>query len=392
MSDRLRIGVVGTPSYPIPPFNGYGGTQRGIYDFLVGLNKRGHELHLFGPGDSDVSGLENVTLHSYVPVSLWASGNDQPLAVKKELRGEHFRRTIDELSQMDRENPLDIINLRADNVELLEELVRQFGSQRIVYSLHNVRNQATVEKVNGLGVTSIAHCRSHKREHADLPNIHVITYGIDVGAYPYSSNTLLENDDLLSLPVLRDLRERGTDYLINLGAIGKHKGQKTCIRVAREVGLPIILAGTPQDRDGTTQFQDYHEREVLPEVDGAEVIYFGNANEREKKELLRHSRGFLFPSGYEDNTWTEPFGRAPVEALACGTPVVAYRKGSMEEVVFDGFNGFLFEDYDGALDAVNSLSRIERANVLSTAESKFDSDRVAGEYEQLFFDIRDSRV
>lgn len=385
MKDKLNIAIFNTASLPIPPFKGYGGTQRGVHDFLIHMNQKGHRLHLFGPGDCNVSELENVVLHSYIKNSIWAPENNLPFEIKKKQEVYHYKECIKELEKIDKNEKIDIINIRFDDA-WLEEVVNKFGKERIVYGLHNIRDKSKIDLVERLGIKCVAHCRNHKKQHENFSNIQIITYGINVKAYPFSSHTLISSEESLSLDILKRLKERNEDYLIIIGAISRNKGQKTCIELSKRTNNNLIIAGTPQDRTSTKN-QTYFEEEIEPQINNENIIYFGNANEEQKKELLKYAKGFLFLSGYEDTTWNEPFGRAPVEALSCGTPVIGFRKGSMEEIIYDSFNGYLFDDLDEAVNQINSLNDIERKNCRSTALKKFDSKRVADEYEKLFYEI-----
>tara|TARA_Y100000034_G_scaffold96791_1_gene117958 strand:- start:412 stop:1587 length:1176 start_codon:yes stop_codon:yes gene_type:complete len=390
LEKKLNIALLGIVTLPIPPFKGYGGTQRGIYDFLTHMDEKDHHVHLFGPGDSDVSKFGNVTLHSFIEQSLWVPENNLPIKTKKAQEKEHYQKSLERLGEIIRSEDVDIINLRSDDVDFLREVANRFGTEKIVYSLHNLRDQSRIDAIRDLGITSVAHCRNHKKQHGNLPNIKIITYGINVETYPFSQNTISQSTEILTLDVLKKLKRRGSDYLITIGNIGKNKGQKTCIELARKADIPLIIAGAPQIRESDER-GTYFEEEIMAHVDGENIIYFGNADEEQKKELLRHSRGFLFPSGYEDKTWNEPFGRAPIEALSCGTPVIAYRKGSMPEIVFDSFNGFLFETKNEAVKQISSLDGINREDCRRTAVKKFNSERVANEYEKLFYEILENR-
>lgn len=386
MPRKLNIAVFGTASLPIPPYQGYGGTQRGVYDFLVHMDTKGHSLHLFGPGDCQVDDLENVVLHSFVDNSLWIPGNQLPTETKRSEEARHYRRSIEKMQQLDRLQRFDIINVRTDARDTLQEITERFGAERIVYGLHNLKNTERLELIKQLGIQCVAHCRDHREQYENLDNIRVIVYGINVDTYPFTPEPLQSSEEEPELPILRRLKNVGVNYLINLGNVGKHKGQRTCIRLAQETGNTLILVGTPQIRTSNEK-EVYFEREVAPHIDGRKVIHLGNATEEEKKELIRFAKGFLFPSGYEDATWNEPFGRAPVEALSCGVPVVAFRKGSMSEVIFDGFNGFLFDSLNEAIDSVDRLESIRRGDCRRTAEKKFHSRRVADEYEALFYQM-----
>jgi glycosyltransferase involved in cell wall biosynthesis len=382
---KLNLAILGSATLPIPPFNGYGGTQRGIYDLISHLNGKGHEIHLFGPGDSDVKNLENIILHAPVKNSIWIPENKLPVEIKTKEEKRHYEESIDLLKKIDLEKKLDVINIRTDNSETIKKVVENFGKERIIYSLHNVKNLERVELIKELGVQCITHCRNHRKEYKDLQNISTIIYGVNVENYPYSGKTLMQAEEKPKLDILKKLKKLKKDYLINIGGIGKHKGQKTCIRLALETNNNLIIAGEPQDRKKNDNGR-YFQENVIPKVDNNQIFYFGNANEEEKKELLRYSKGFLFPSGFEDTTWSEPFGRAPVEALSCGTPVIAFRKGSTSEIIFNGFNGYLFDSIEEAKEKINSLDNISRNDCRRTAFKKFNSKRVADEYEKIFYE------
>jgi len=388
--NKLNIAIFSTASLPIPPFKGYGGTQRGIYDFVRNMDHKGHNIHLFGPGDSNVSDLENVTLHSYVDNSLWTPENNLSIEKKSEESQRHYKKSLETLIELNKKEELDILNIRFDNVQIIGKCKELFGKDKIVYGLHNLTNRERIQAIQELEIQCVAHCRNHREQYNSLPNIKVITYGIDVHSYPFSGETITNTTNLPRLEILQKLKEKGKDYLINLGAIGKHKGQRTCIKLAQESEHPLILAGTPQDRKGTQKTR-YFEEEVLPHIDNEKIIYFGNADEEQKKELLKYAKGFLFPSGFEDTTWEEPFGRAPVESLSCGTPVIAHKKGSMPEVILSGFNGYLFNNHEEALEGINSLEDLSRKDCRRTSEKAFDSKRVADEYEKLFYEMIEKR-
>jgi len=385
MGKKLNIAILTPASLPIPPFQGYGGTQRGVYDFITNMNEKGHKMHLFAPKDSKVSHLKNVTLHGFFN-SLWVPKNTLSIETKLKQTEIHKKKSIETLIEINKKEPIDIVNLRIDYLDTIEKISEEFDSKKIVYGLHNTKNQFRIDFIKNLGIQCVAHCINHKKDHDNLPNIKVIIYGIDVNSYPFSEDILSTSKETPKLDILKKLKQENKDYLITLSAIGKHKGQETSIKLAKETGNNLIIAGAPQDRT-TKEHGEYLDNNILPYVDNRNIFYFGNTDEEQKKELLKYSKGFLFPSGYEDATWSEPFGRAPIEALSCGTPVVAYRKGSMEEIIFDSFNGYLFDEFESAVKQINSLDKINRYDCRRIAEKKFDSKRVADEYEELFYEI-----
>jgi glycosyltransferase involved in cell wall biosynthesis len=147
------------------------------------------------------------------------------------------------------------------------------------------------------------------------------------------------------------------------------------IRIAQACGLPIVLAGQPQN----AAEEAYFAREVMPLVDGEKVRWIGAVNHLQKNELLRKAMALLFPI-----QWDEPFGLVMIEAMACGTPVVAHRRGSVAEVVDDGVTGYHSGALDGMADLVPHALGLDRAAVREHARGRFGFARMAENYEELY--------
>ena len=124
---------------------------------------------------------------------------------------------------------------------------------------------------------------------------------------------------------------------------------------------------------------EYFEREIEPLLEQDHVDFVGEIGPDEKNEFLGHARALLFPID-----WSEPFGLAMIEAMACATPVIAYRSGSVPEVIDEGVTGFIVEDIEGAAAAVGRLDEIDRAGVRATFERRFDVARMAHDYLDVY--------
>jgi glycosyltransferase involved in cell wall biosynthesis len=187
---------------------------------------------------------------------------------------------------------------------------------------------------------------------ASLTYAATIHHGIEVDKFPFD-------------PV-------GSDDLLFFGRIHPDKGAGEAIRAARAAGRRLVMCGLVQD-------EGYHQREVAPFVDGEQVDYRGVVGGEERLRLLGQSRALLHLIGFD-----EPFGLSVIEAMACGTPVIAYRRGSMPELIDDGVTGFLVDGFDEAVAAIGRLGEIDRAQCRRAVEERFTVNRMADEYLALY--------
>jgi glycosyltransferase involved in cell wall biosynthesis len=176
-----------------------------------------------------------------------------------------------------------------------------------------------------------------------------------------------------------DFNPSPDDYLLFFGRIHPDKGTREAIEVARRSGRKLIIAGIIQD-------QDYFDTQVKPHIDDNQVQYIGSVGPAERNRMLRQAYALLHPIYFE-----EPFGLSVVESMACGTPVIAFNRGSMPELITSGTNGFLVSDVDGAVEAVSQIGSLERAWCRKVAEERFSSERMVDEYLSVYHEILEER-
>jgi glycosyltransferase involved in cell wall biosynthesis len=164
-------------------------------------------------------------------------------------------------------------------------------------------------------------------------------------------------------------------YLAFLGRLSPEKNPLGAIRIAQACDLPIVLAGQPQN----AKEHAYFEAELKPLLDGERVRWIGAVNHPQKMMLLRNASALLFPI-----QWDEPFGLVMIEAMACGAPVVAHRRGSVEEVVDQGITGFHTASLDGMTELVPQALQLDRREVRRHAESRFGYRAMVSAYEDLY--------
>ena len=186
----------------------------------------------------------------------------------------------------------------------------------------------------------------------ELDYVATVHHGIDLGEFPYSAG--------------------GGDDLVVLGRIHPDKGTAEAIRIARAAGRRLLICGIVQDAA-------YFAEQVEPFLDGDRVIHLGSVRPAQRAAVLGGAAALLHPIGFD-----EPFGLAVVEALACGTPVIAYRRGSMSELLDDGRTGFLVDDAAAATAAVHRLGELDRAACRDAAERRFTVSRMVTDYLSVY--------
>lgn len=186
----------------------------------------------------------------------------------------------------------------------------------------------------------------------ELEYLATVHHGIDLSQWPYVS-------------------EPG-DALVSFGRIHPDKATADAIEIARRVGRDLIICGPIQD-------DAYYATSVKPHVDGERVRYLGSVGGAERAQVLGQAAALLHPLGFD-----EPFGLSVVEAMACGTPVVGYRRGALPETVTEGITGFLVDGVDGAVGAVPRALALDRAVVAATARRRFSADRMVAEYVAVY--------
>ncbi|MET0376258.1 MAG: glycosyltransferase family 4 protein [Rhizorhabdus sp.] len=172
----------------------------------------------------------------------------------------------------------------------------------------------------------------------------------------------------------------GSEDLLFFGRIHPDKGPAEAIHAAHAAGRTLHMYGIVQDAD-------YHARDVAPHVDGERVRYHGVVGGTERLTALGHARALLHLINFD-----EPFGLSVIEAMACGTPVIAMRRGSMAELIEEGVTGFLIDHVDQAPAAIEAAGALDRATVRSAAEARFGIDRMTDAYLDLYHRITDQRA
>ncbi len=181
----------------------------------------------------------------------------------------------------------------------------------------------------------------------------------------------------LPLDLYRPSYEDGK-YLAYLGRIAPEKRPDLAIQIAIRAGIPLKIAAKVDRMD-----RDYFEQQIKPLLDHPLIEYVGEVTDEEKERFLGEAQALVFPID-----WPEPFGLVMIEAMACGTPVIAFRRGSVPEIVNHGTTGYIVDNCDEAVKALREISKLSRRKVRSCFEKRFSSERMALDYVSLYQLVR----
>ena len=331
----MRIAQVAPLAESVPP-TGYGGTERVVAYLCDELVREGHEVTLFASGDSKTS----ATL---IPCSPSALRLDPEVVDAVAHHVYELERVADEAHRF------DIIHWHIDYFHF--PMSRRLGIPHVT-TLHGRLDIPDLQPV-----------------YDEFPDVPVVSISNDQRAPLPQANFVATVHHGMPPDELTPRADVG-DYLAFLGRISPEKRADRAIEVARRVGMPLRIAAKVDDMD-----REYFEQEIEPLLGADHVDFVGEIGPAEKNEFLGRARALLFPID-----WSEPFGLVMIEAMACGTPVIAYRSGSVPEVITEGVSGFIVEDIEGAVDAVRRLPELDRAAVRAAFEARFTVDRMARDY------------
>jgi glycosyltransferase involved in cell wall biosynthesis len=349
----VRIAQLAPPFETVPPSQ-YGGTERVVALLTEELVRRGHEVTLFASGDS----VTPARLAPIVDRALWHSPDYQDF-------GPFWAIALGKL--MAEVDTFDLIHSHLDYIgfPLARALARPPRSCPMVSTLHGRLDLPELGPLyHEFGDVPLVAISAAQRAPIPQANwVATIPHGIDLAEFTFVPDA--------------------GEYLAFLGRISPDKGLDAAIRVAGRVGMPLkIAAREPLQIDGdrnTDRDWAYYAEVIQPLLDEPGVEFVGEVGGRVKDQFLGGAAALLFPI-----QWPEPFGLVMIEALACGTPVIALRAGSVPEVITDGRTGVICLDEAAMVTAVNQLGEIRRSDCRTVAEQRFSVRTMVDGYEQVY--------
>ena len=335
----MRIAQVAPLIESVPPA-GYGGTERVVSNLTEELVRQGHEVTLFASGDSETS-------------ARLVASTPRALRLDEEVI-DPFAHMVVQLEQVAAQaDQFDVIHWHLDYFHF--PMSRRLGVPQLT-TLH--------------GRLDIPDLQPVYDEFRDMP---LVSISDDQRSPLPQGNFIGTVHHGLPLDEFEPSYEPG-DFLAFLGRISPEKRADRAIEVARRVGMPLRIGAKVDSAD-----QAYFEENIEPLLGHDHVEWVGEVAGADKENLLRHAAALVFPID-----WAEPFGLVMIEAMACGTPVIAYGSGSVPEVIDHGVSGFIVDSIDESVDAIGRLGELDRRKVRAQFEERFTVERMTREYVELY--------
>ena len=333
----LHVAIIAPPWFTVPP-RGYGGVENVCADLVTGLIDRGHTVTLVGAGPSGTP-ARFVTTYDQPP----SARLGEPLP--EVLHAATAARALADLAP-------DVVH----DHTLAGPLQARGRDVPTVVTMHGPVAGEPGEYYRQLGssIDLVAISAAQRRSVPDLPWVGTVHNAVDVDTFPFRADK--------------------DDVLLFLGRLHPDKGVHLAIDAARAAGLPIVVAGKCTEPVEL----EYLRTHITPRL-GPDVTLVGPVDATEKRALLARSAALVFPI-----VWDEPFGMVMIEAMACGTPVVAFRRGSVPEVVVDGVTGIVCDTIDQLPDAIHAARRLDPSACREHVRDVFDVATMARRYEQIF--------
>lgn len=330
----MKIAILSPVAWRTPPRK-YGPWEQVTSNIAEGLIENGIDVTLFATADSVTKGnLESVCKHS------WSEDTELDPKVCECL---HIS------NMMEQADKFDLIH---NNFDFLPLTYSRLIRTPMITTIHGFSSQKILDVYKKYNSTSAYVSISNSDRSPELDYIATVYNGINTEDFTF--------------------RSESKDYLLFFGRIHPEKGTYESIQIAKRSGRKLIISGL-------IQHQEYFERKIKPSINDVDIVYVGNSGPKERDKLMGEACALLHPISFE-----EPFGLSVAESMLCGTPVIAFKRGSMPELILDGKTGFLISTIDDAVEAVNNINSIDRRYCRDIAISKFSRQKMIEGYLEVY--------
>ncbi len=333
----MRIAMLSSIAWRTPPRD-YGPWESVVSLLTEGLVSRGHDVTLFATGDSQTSGkLHAVCARGY---------EEDRSIVPKVWECLHISELFEDAEDF------EIIH---NNFDFLPLTYTGLTTTPVVTTIHGFSSPGILPVYKKYNSKVFYVSISDADRSPELDYIKTIHHGIDIEQFDFQSEP--------------------EDYLLFFGRIHHDKGAREALEIARACNKKLILAGIMQD-------EAYYHQYVEPYLDNRNAVYVGTAGPVQRNQLLGKAYALLHPINFN-----EPFGLSVIESMACGTPVIAFNKGSMPELIEHGKNGFLVSGCEEAVEHIVRIKDINRSDCRRTVEDRFTADSMVEKYIDVYAQV-----
>lgn len=340
----MKIALLAPFEERVPPRK-YGGIERVIYDLAWELHRMGHEVTTFASGDSQLPGR-------LIPIVPKAIGSGKPKRIREALTYKGLTKVMGVLAK----EHFDVLH---NHIGWQPLVFREMFHIPVITTIHWVLDN-TCEKYMYNLFSDMAFVSISNSQRKPLPNMNyaaTVYHGLDLKRFQF--------------------RKEPGGYLAFLGRFSPVKGPVQAIEIAKKTGQKLVMAAKINEFE-----RDYYEQQIKPHIDGDQIVYLGEVDDAEKAEMLGGASALLSPL-----QWDEPFGLTNIEAMACGTPVIALKSGSLPEIIQHGKTGFLCDTVDQMAARVAELGTLDRAACRKYVEANFTARRMAEDYVKLYTEL-----
>lgn len=355
---KLRIGQISPLNIPIPPRK-YGGAEKIIYWLCEGLKKRGHEVTLFAANDSKVS----CNICPIIEKSLWGSKTKESIP--------YYAYEMAVIARKARELKLDVLH---DHLGPWALSLYGQTDVPIVHTLHvPFKNKDRIWAYEKLNAKLVSISNEQRRPAPHLNYLATVYNGLDVENYPFD--------------------DKPTDYFIWVGELSPRKGILEVIKIAEMTKIKLIIAGRIPPKKQSKDYAFFN-KYIIHKLNKKNIIFVGEKTPDQLKKIYKNAISFLYPL-----QWEEPFGLTMIESMACGTPVIAFDRGSVAEVVKNKKTGYVLKpfknketNYEDFIDAMKKIEKISRKECRSWVQENFTVEKMVENYEKIFLKIAGGKV
>lgn len=330
----MKIAILAPIAWRTPPLK-YGPWEQVCSNIAEGLAERGEEVTLFATGNSQTKAkLQFVSETAYC---------EDPSIIPKVWECLHISQVMEQSGEF------DIIH---NNFDFLPLTYSRLIKTPLLTTIHGFSSPGILPVYKKYNVSNYYVSISDSDRSNELDYMATVYNGINTSDFSFN--------------------EKPEDYLLYFGRIHPEKGTYESIQIAKAAGRTLIISGLVQD-------EAYFQNRIKPLINDSDVVYVGNSGPKERNELLGNAYALLHPISFE-----EPFGLSVAEAMICGTPVIAYNRGSMPELIEAGKTGFLVKNVEQAVQVVEKVGTLDRAYISRYARLKFSKEKMVDHYLEIY--------